>query len=96
MDLHNIVMQLKTMLSDEIQSTIQIGFKTELENAVKGFIDEIDTLEKENAQLRDEVIDLTMSVTIVVVFSILFSTIPLKCIHSRLPYCSRESTSSLN
>jgi hypothetical protein len=48
-------MQLKTMLSDEIQSTIQIVFKTELENAVKGFIDEIDTLEKENAQLRDEV-----------------------------------------
>ena len=48
-------MQLKTMLSDEIQSTIQIVFKTELENAVKGFIDEIDTLKKENAQLRDEV-----------------------------------------
>jgi hypothetical protein len=47
------------MLSDEIQSTIQIVFKTELENAVKGsiqgFIDEIDTLKKENAQLRDEV-----------------------------------------
>ena len=37
-------MQLKTMLSDEIQSTIQIVFKTELENAVKGFIDEIDTI----------------------------------------------------
>ena len=54
-DLHNIVMQLKTMLSDEIQSTIQIVFKTELENAVKGFIDEIDTLKIENAQLRDEV-----------------------------------------
>jgi hypothetical protein len=35
-DLHNIVMQLKTILSDEIQSTIQIVFKTELENAVKG------------------------------------------------------------
>ena len=50
-DLHNIVMQLKTMLSDEIQSTIQIVFKTELENAVKGsiqgFIDEIDNLKKE-------------------------------------------------
>lgn len=47
------------MLSDEIQSTIQIVFKTELENAVKGsiqgFIDEIDTSKKENAQLRDEV-----------------------------------------
>jgi len=52
-------MQLKTMLSDEIQSTIQIVFKTEIENAVKGsiqgFIDEIDNLKKENAQLRDEV-----------------------------------------
>ena len=58
-DLHNIVLQLKTMLSDEIESTIQIVFKTELENAVKGsiqgFIDEIDTSKKENAQLRDEV-----------------------------------------
>ena len=52
-------MQPKTMLSDEIQSTIQIVFKTEIENAVKGstqgFIDEIDNLKKENAQLRDEV-----------------------------------------
>jgi hypothetical protein len=33
-DLHNIVMQLKTMLSDEIQSTIQIVFKTELEHVI--------------------------------------------------------------
>jgi hypothetical protein len=58
-DLHNIVMQLKTMLSDEIQSTIQIVFKTELENAVKGsiqgFIDEIDTLKKENGESDGEV-----------------------------------------
>ena len=53
-DLHNIVMQLKTMLSDEIQSTIQIVFKTELENAVKGFIDEMDTLKKKtlNCEMR--------------------------------------------
>ena len=57
-DIHNIVMQLETMLSDEIQSTIQIVFKTELENAVKGsiqgFIDEIDALKKKtlNCEMR--------------------------------------------
>jgi hypothetical protein len=51
-------MQLETMLSDEIQSTIQIVFKTELENAVKGsiqgFIDEIDALKKKtlNCEMR--------------------------------------------
>ena len=59
-DLHNIVMQLKTMLSDEIQSIIQIVFKTELENAVtgsiQGFIDEIDTLKKKTLNCEKRLI----------------------------------------
>ena len=58
-DINNIVVQLKSALSDEIQIMIHSLFKTELERAIKesfqGLTNQVETLKQENAQLRDEI-----------------------------------------
>ena len=57
-DLNNIVFQLKTVLREEIQNTIQSLFKQEIENIIKQAIQsltvEMKDLKAENEMLRDE------------------------------------------